>query len=503
MRFEPNFPCFIFTSMLLANSAAAEVVLTPTENRIDIAAGGKPFTTFFFGPDAPKPYFHPLRSASGKVVTRRFPMEAVPEDGATDKHHRGLWLGYGDINGYNFWENEFSYNNPKAGKVVTRSVTSVDARISGKFAWLSPSGAELLEENRVMSFREAGTATRVIDFDITLKAISPVTFGDSKDGFFAVRVAETLNERHTGELLNASGGRKMAGTWGKPSNWVDYSGVIEAEHLGIAVFAHPSSFRNPPRWHVRDYGLLASNPFASSIFDKQAPAVAVTLAPGEEIHLKYRVVIHAALETAALAEMYEQYSSAAAMPELRIEPIDGGSVFFVKNNASKPLAAYLIELVDYPGSAFAMVQDETNGEPLAPGAEKRIQRSNMIVAAAPGYVKLLAAVYGDGSAAGAAEKVTQLLEFRGAKLATIRELIQRIEKAKAGSTSKAFLISDLMQWRESTPEPDRRARYQAVGLLRAAVKSFIASVATSLEIQPLDEVLIRLQRQESVLTPVK
>ena len=190
------------------------------------------------------------------------------------------------------------------------------------------------------------------------------------------------------------------------------------------------------------------------------------------------------------------------MPGMRIEPSTGGSVFHVKNISPQPLVAFLIELVDYPGSSFATVQDETTGEPIAPGVEKRIPSSNMIVAAAPGYVKILAAAYADGSASGTTEKVTQLIEFRRAKLATARELIARIEKAKAAATPKESLITDLKQWRDSSPEPERRTRYQAAGLRRAAVKALISETATGLETQSLDEVLAGLRKSELALAAV-
>ena len=59
----------------------------------------------------------------------------------------------------------------------------------------------------------------------------------------------------------------MKETWGKPAEWVDYSGVLDGEKLGVALFDSPESFHHPARWHVRDYGLLAINPFGSSAFD--------------------------------------------------------------------------------------------------------------------------------------------------------------------------------------------------------------------------------------------
>ena len=46
-------------------------------DKIDIDLDGKPFTTFHSGAAEGKPYLAPIRSASGKIVTRRFPMEVI------------------------------------------------------------------------------------------------------------------------------------------------------------------------------------------------------------------------------------------------------------------------------------------------------------------------------------------------------------------------------------------------------------------------------------------
>src|SRR5579875_167498 len=90
----------------------------------------------------------------------------------------------------------------------------------------------------------------------------------------------------------------------------------------------------------------------------------------------------------------------APLPQLRIEPTTGGSIFYVKNVASQPLTGYLIELVDYPGSSYTFWQDSLGAEfgleAISPGQEKRIQVANMTVGAVPDYVKMEAAVYADG-----------------------------------------------------------------------------------------------------------
>lgn len=288
-------------------SLHAAVTVKKVDGSIRIEVDGKPFTSFYYGPDTPKPYLHPLRSASGKIVTRSFPMENIPGESTTDQHHRGVWLAYRDVNGFDFWQNEFSYQNKNAGKVVARTVDVKGPAIRSVFAWLSPTGDPILEETRTMTF-SGDAKTRTIDVDITLKALVETTFGDAKDGAFSVRLAEPLTEKNSGTIMNSEGGRKMDQTWGKPAHWVDYSGILDGEKLGVVLFEHPSSYNAPSRWHVRDYGLLAINPFGSNSFDKQAPVAKLVLAPGKSVHLRYRIVIHPAMDADAIAKMYREYA---------------------------------------------------------------------------------------------------------------------------------------------------------------------------------------------------
>lgn len=101
-------------------SAQAQLSLTPDE--LPVLVDGKPFTIFHFGKDANKPFIAPLRSASGKIITRGFPMENIPGESRDHLHHRGLWFSYDDVNGVKFWENDPSYNRPNIGKIFFRSV---------------------------------------------------------------------------------------------------------------------------------------------------------------------------------------------------------------------------------------------------------------------------------------------------------------------------------------------------------------------------------------------
>jgi hypothetical protein len=298
--------------LIFACALPAAVTLTRNADRIHVEIDGQPFSDFFYGPDAPKPYLYPLRSASGKIVTRRFPMEKVEGETTTDQHHRSLWLGFKMVNGYNYWENEFSYNDKNAGKAVTRSIDEVKSGphsglIAAAIVWLSPSGEPQIEEHRRMTISAEGKL-RMVDVDIIIKAIVKTTFGDSKDGAFSVRVAESMAEKKGGVITNSEGGRTMAQTWGKPASWVDYSGEVDGEKVGIVTLEHPASFHHPSRWHVRDYGLLAINPFGANAFDKTLPVQTTVLEPGESIHLRYRVVVHPAMTKEEIDELYKKYA---------------------------------------------------------------------------------------------------------------------------------------------------------------------------------------------------
>jgi hypothetical protein len=304
----------ILFSLLLAVPLAAEVKLTKEADRIDIAVDGKPFTTFFFGPDTMKPYLHPLRAADGTIVTRRYPMEQVEGEARDHPHHQGLWFTHGDVNGYDFWGNVKP--GPKYGKVVLRKLGKVQSggkqgSIEADFTWQDPNGKPLLTEHRVMTFH-SDPVNRIVDVDLTLTALDqPVKFGDTKEGTFAIRINDKMTEKAKGgQLVSSTGATGMRNIWGKAFPWVDYSGKIDDKTVGIAILDHPSSLKFPTHWHARDYGLFAANIFGEHDFynDKTRDG-SVTLQPGKSMHFRYRVVIHpGTAEDAKIADLYSAWA---------------------------------------------------------------------------------------------------------------------------------------------------------------------------------------------------
>jgi hypothetical protein len=286
--------------------------------KVAVEIDGKPFTDFYIGPENPKPYLHPLRTADGKIVTRGFPM--VPDvagESHDHPHHRGLWFTHGDVNGYDFWGNEESQKGAGKGKgkvvlerVVKASGGKKSGTITATFLWKIPSGDVLLVETRTMTFY-SDPYLRQIDFDSTLSPQQDVTFGDTKEGMFAIRLGTPFQEDHGGKMVNAQNKQGEKNVWGKRSKWVDISGTIDGKPAGVAVLDHPGNPRPPTYWHARAYGLFAANIFGLRDFENdKSRDGSLTIRPGQPLRFRYRIIIHPGdSNQAGIRDLYTAWSS--------------------------------------------------------------------------------------------------------------------------------------------------------------------------------------------------
>jgi hypothetical protein len=308
--------------------AHAQVTITKGPEKITVDIDGKPFTVFYVGgKDLNRPYLHPLRSATGKIVNRSFPAGQLPGETTDHPHHAGLFYGHGDVNGYNYWAIQNVPTPPSnasatMGRIVLKDVAAVKSgKESGSvdvvLTWLTPEGKPLLTETRRMTFY-AHPELRIIDFDFDFAALDKVVFRDTKEGTFAMRMATVLEEQppkdkagpaRTGKLMNAQGGEGEPNVWGKRSEWVDYSGAIDGEKVGVVMMDHPGNPRHPTYWHSRGYGLHSINPFGVSDFlNDKSQNGSLTIAAGEHVRFRYRVIVHPGLSKARLAELYQQFA---------------------------------------------------------------------------------------------------------------------------------------------------------------------------------------------------
>jgi hypothetical protein len=292
-----------------------QVKITPHKDRISVEIGGKPYSDFYLAPDGNKPYLWPLSTASGIEVTRNYPMKDVPGETHDHPHHRGLFFAHGDINGVNFWATEPGTKDPKKGSMVLKKIVETKSgkrsgSIKAVFDGLDPSGKPMMTETRTLTFY-ADPELRVIDAVIHIEALQKLTFGDTKEGTFGIRLATPLSEARTGKMVAASGAETEKNVWGKQSPWVDYYGQVEGKTVGVAILDHPANPRHPTYWHARAYGLFAANPFGLRDFtnDKTKDG-SMIVEPGKSLNFRYRVIIHPGdVKSANIAAQFEKFAA--------------------------------------------------------------------------------------------------------------------------------------------------------------------------------------------------
>ncbi len=289
---------------------AAERRVETSDRGARVTMDGQLFIEYLVN-EGSKPFLWPVMGPGQVELTRAYPMRKVPGEKEDHIHQRSFWFTHGSVNGVDFW----SENDPH-GSIVQRqmhaTVESGVAIIRSSNDWLGPDGGKILEDSRNLKFR-GSPERRMIDFEIELKATAgDVTFGDTKEGTFGIRVPTVMDvdSAMDGHIVN-SNGEKDEPAWGKRASWVDYSGPINGDVLGIAVLNHPSSFRYPTYWHVRTYGLFAANPFGVHEFTNGAEGPGDhLLASGESIQLRYRVILHRGrAEEADIAGAFGAYAA--------------------------------------------------------------------------------------------------------------------------------------------------------------------------------------------------
>jgi hypothetical protein len=308
------------TVIAIGPSAAQPVDVAVHDTSVDVRVGGQPFTTFYFDRLVAKPYFHPLRSAQGTIVTRGFPIvDDIPGEDRDEPHQRPMYFAHGDINGFDFW-GEAAY--PKwsdhsaatFGRTVFASLDEArggldTGTLQATFDLVAPTGVLGREIQRYQF--SGDTETRVIDCQYSLVATDkPLVIGDTKEGTFAIRVTKALDSPPA-RMVNAEAAPGEKNIWGRRSTWVDYFGRVGAEDVGVAVFDDPGNLRSPTYWHARAYGLLAANPFGISYFAKsRRQNGAYTVAAGSTLVLRYRVLIHHGDPAhARVADAYRTFAS--------------------------------------------------------------------------------------------------------------------------------------------------------------------------------------------------
>lgn len=282
---------------------------TPLEFRVD----GELVSALRLEPGH-QPCWYPLCAAGGIEVTRGYPLNPQPGDSDDHPHHRSLWVAHGDVKGVDYW----------AGKGKTRtesvSVSTSDREMTADVEETLFSADEKPLARQFSRWKlSAGETLRTVDLQLRLEpAAGDLVFGDTKEGFFALRLHDELRpdravaNQSDGSLavVRNSAGDRGAGVWGQRARWVSYQGPREGQVVSVAMFDHPENLRFPTTWHARDYGLFAANPFGLHDFLGEPPGTgAFRVAAGQAICFRYRVLIAAAeLDDMAIESAYADFA---------------------------------------------------------------------------------------------------------------------------------------------------------------------------------------------------
>jgi hypothetical protein len=305
------------------SSADNGVKLIPADDkhRIDVYINGSLFTSYQYPDSIEKPFLYPLKAPNGSVITRGFPIEPRKGDRVDHPHHIGLWFNHGNVNGLDFWNNSSAIPAEKKdlyGHIVHKKTNTLTSGKKGILEvvlnWNDNKGNTLLVENAKYIFT-GDKNSRTIDHISTLTAINgPVTFDESKEGLFAVRVDRafempseeslifiddkgnkttvkaTDNTGVTG-MYSSSKGLKGDAVWGTRNDWVMLSGVKDNVPITIALFDNPKNPGYPAYAHARGYGLFSLNNFGQNSYDPKQNKFSLTIEKGKSVTLYHRFFV--------------------------------------------------------------------------------------------------------------------------------------------------------------------------------------------------------------------
>jgi hypothetical protein len=316
--------CAINSAKNWANEGAQEITFLNNKagKKIEVLAGGKPFTTFQWPDNICKPVLYPIYASSGTEITRGYPVHPKSGERADHPHQTGMWLTYGNVNGNDFWGNGskgLGTRNANGGVIKHLGTEKIKGgKGSGSFVshecWCDSAGTELLRERSEYHFSAKG-AIRIIDRITTLTASGKeVKMPDTKEGMFGIRVArqlelpvkgnaelvnadgtiskvkDTLNIGITGNYLSSEGISEEA-VWGTRARWMKLDGTIGTEKISIVVCDHPRNPNFPTFWHARGYGLLSANPLGVKDFTNGKETLDFSIGSGQSVTFRYRVII--------------------------------------------------------------------------------------------------------------------------------------------------------------------------------------------------------------------
>lgn len=305
--------CAAIQTAFAAEKTTPVVKFDLAAGRVAISVGGDRFADYVYADEQVlRPFFSNVQSAGGTSVTRHFPPREGVDSSDHATMHPGIWLGFGDLSGADFWRNK--------GRVVHggfKHAPHADAEggtfvVENRYEFAGQLICREICRHRIIPRPHGVLITYESEFSNPDREFA---FGDQEELGLGFRLDERIKVKGgSGKIVNSAGQVNEAGVWGKTAEWCDYSGTIDDRQVGITLMPSPGNFR--PSWfHARDYGFVAANPFGRKAFTKGEPS-RVVVSAGETFRLGYGVFVHATANGEAFdpATAYRDYLTVIGRP---------------------------------------------------------------------------------------------------------------------------------------------------------------------------------------------
>ena len=221
----------------------------------EVCVDDRVFTSCVFEPEYVRPFMGPVFASNGAQFTRFAPHHAE------HPHQRSVFVGIGDVDGVDFWNEEGEGKGKMTLDSVLEACGGETAIVSVKLVWQAiDDDRKYVDEIRTIRFEKKEDCIAVYHSSTFIASYGDVTFGQTKEaGPLGVRVADEMQVDNGGTFTNSEGGVNEGECWSKTAKWCNYYGTVDGKTLGIACYDSPSNVRYPTAWHIRNYGLMAPN----------------------------------------------------------------------------------------------------------------------------------------------------------------------------------------------------------------------------------------------------
>lgn len=261
-------------------------------------------------PESPRPYFHPVRTLGGELVTGYRPDDHV--------WHKGISWSLPNVGPDNFWggptyrrgdgyiqlPNNGSIRHEEFGAQAT---DGAQARLEQRLAWVTEPGERLVSERRAIGATAwPDQQAWLLSFETTMhndsgrviRIGSPTTEGRENAGYGGLfwRGPPSFGAGHA---VTPDGAQPPDSLMGRRGPWLAYTGPDEVQnHWSTLVFRDlPGNPGHPCQWFVR--GSLFPCVCPAPFFAAEYP-----LAAGASLTFRYDVVVaDGALGAAACGEL--------------------------------------------------------------------------------------------------------------------------------------------------------------------------------------------------------